>query len=252
VESEKADALIIRLADFSNTSRVVTLFTREFGRISAIAKGGKRLKGPFESALDLLSTCRVVFLRKSSSALDILTEASLKQRFRPEPGNINSFYAGCYVAELLAGFTEDYDPHPRLYDSAQWALQQFSSTADVRLAVLKFELTALQETGQLPSLEECEGCGEPIVMQSSYTFRMSHTGVMCPRCGDREHSAVGSYHHVHAGTIAVMRNLVRFPDHSITRLTASPQQLREMRSALTTAVSTILGRRSSTLRYIPF
>ena len=68
MESEKADAIVIRLADFSNTSRVVTFFTREFGKTSAIAKGGKRLKGPFDSALDLISTCRIVFLRKSSSA----------------------------------------------------------------------------------------------------------------------------------------------------------------------------------------
>ena len=55
MNDQKTDALVIRLADFSNTSRVVTFFTRDFGKVSAIAKGGKRLKGPFESALDLLA-----------------------------------------------------------------------------------------------------------------------------------------------------------------------------------------------------
>ena len=92
---------MIRLADFSNTSRVVTFFTRDFGKISTIAKGGKRLKGPFDTGLDLLSESDLVFLRKSGTALDILTEARLKHRFRPNSANIGSFYAGCYVADLL-------------------------------------------------------------------------------------------------------------------------------------------------------
>lgn len=252
MESEKADAIVIRLADFSNTSRVVTLFTREFGRLSAIAKGGKRLKGPFESALDLLSTCRVVFLRKSSSALDILTEAHLKHRFRPAPANLSSFYAGCYVAEVLAGFTEDYDPHPQLFDSAQWALEQFAGEGDIRLPLLKFELVALQEVGQLPSLEVCGLCGESIDVQSSFTYRISHSGVICATCRENEYSSVDSYHQIHAGTLALMKNLANGSDRNSTRLTASSQQLREMRSILTSAVTTILGRRPKSLRYIQF
>ena len=66
---EKADALVIRQVDFSESSRVVTFFSREFGKFAALAKGAKRLKGPFDAALDLLSACRVVFIRKSSGTL---------------------------------------------------------------------------------------------------------------------------------------------------------------------------------------
>ena len=75
--SEKATAIVIRTIEFSETSLVVTLFTREFGKIGALAKGARRLKSPFEAALDLLALCRVVFLHKSSEALDLLTEAKL-------------------------------------------------------------------------------------------------------------------------------------------------------------------------------
>ena len=72
---EKATAIVMRTIDWSETSSIVTLFTREFGKISGLAKGARRPKGPFESALDLLALCRIVFLRKSSDALDLLTEA---------------------------------------------------------------------------------------------------------------------------------------------------------------------------------
>ena len=89
MSSEKATAIVIRTVEFSETSLVVTLFTREFGKIGALAKGARRLKGPFESALDLLALCRIVFLHKSSDALDLLTEAKLLRRFRPAGRNLD-------------------------------------------------------------------------------------------------------------------------------------------------------------------
>src|SRR5487761_1143165 len=106
--AEKALALVLRVVEFSETSSVVTLFTREFGKIHGLAKGARRLKGPFESALDLLALCRIVLLRKSSDALDLLTEAKLERRFRPADRDLSSLYAGHYVA----------DPHPDLFDAA--------------------------------------------------------------------------------------------------------------------------------------
>ena len=248
MESEKADAIVIRLADFSNTSRVVTFFTREFGKTSAIAKGGKRLKGPFDSALDLLSTCRIVFLRKSSSALDILTEASLTDRFRPPSDSINSFYAGCYVAELLAGLTAEYDPHESLFDSAIWALKQFAQGRDVHFSLLKFELVTLHEIGQLPSFDECIRCNKSINFGDSQTFRVSQGGLLCPQCPSTDFND----HQIQAGTIALMKNLSRGPDSLISRITASPKQLREMRFTLTSTISHILGRRPTSLRYLQF
>ena len=81
--AEKATALVLRVVEWSETSSIVTLLTREFGKVRGLAKGARRPKGPFESALDLLSSCQVVFLRKSSDALDLLTEAKLQRRFRP-------------------------------------------------------------------------------------------------------------------------------------------------------------------------
>jgi DNA repair protein RecO (recombination protein O) len=124
---EKAHAIVLRTADFSETSCVATLFTREFGKVRGIAKGARRLKGPFDSALDLLSVCRVVFLRKSSDALDILTEARLERHFRPRDKNLSCLYAGYYVGELLSELTDDYDAHPALYDAAERTLGELSA-----------------------------------------------------------------------------------------------------------------------------
>jgi DNA repair protein RecO (recombination protein O) len=171
MSTEKTAALVIRLADFSETSRVVTLFTRDFGKVAAIAKGAKRLKGPFEAALDLLAACQIVFIRKSTSGLDILTEAQLTQRFRPSGRDLVRLYGGYYVAELLDALTEEHDPHPELFDEAVAALELLSGDGDAVLAITRFEVAVLREIGQLPSFENASSA-----VNRSRTYVSSATG----------------------------------------------------------------------------
>ncbi|MFP6765250.1 MAG: DNA repair protein RecO [Planctomycetaceae bacterium] len=246
MNDQKTEALVIRLADFSNTSRVVTFFTRDFGKVSTIAKGGKRLTGPFESALDLLADCGIVFLRKSSSALDILTEARLINRFRPNPDSLESFYAGCYVSELLAGLTEDYDPHPVLFETARWTLAEFSREVDYRLPLLRFELVLLRENGQLPSFDLCVHCGSPIEVGGRFSFWVTQGGLLCSSCQTQESTT----HQIQAGTVAILRRLAEASESAASRMSASPQQLREMRYTMTEAISAILGRRPKSLSFL--
>src|SRR5204862_289984 len=124
---EKALALVVRTTDWSETSRIATLWTREFGKVRVLAKGGRRLKSNFETALDLLTECRILFLRKSSGNLDLLTEAQVVQRFARLRSDLPALYAGYYIAELLTDLTEDYDPHPLLFDEALATLQMLGT-----------------------------------------------------------------------------------------------------------------------------
>jgi DNA repair protein RecO (recombination protein O) len=182
MSSEKATALVLRVIDFSETSGVVTLFTREFGKVRALAKGARRPKGPFESALDLLAVLRIVFLRKSSDSLDLLTEAKLERRFRPPRGELSNLYAAYYVAELLSELTDDYDPHPRLFDAADETLLALASVGGASAALARFELTALRELGHLPSLARCGECGADIEPKGRVPFSQLAGGVLCDSC----------------------------------------------------------------------
>ena len=115
--SEKTLAIVIRLVEFSESSYVATLFTEDFGKITGLAKGARRPKSAFENALDLLAICRVVFIRKSSESMDLLTEARLERPFRAASRDLTRLYAGFYVAELLQALTDQRDPHPRVFRS---------------------------------------------------------------------------------------------------------------------------------------
>src|SRR5262245_37154349 len=121
---EKSAAIILRVVDFSNTSCVVSMYTRDFGKISALAKGARRptKKNPFEAALDVLSICHVVFVHKSTEALDILTEAKLERRFRAASKDLARLYSAYYFVELTTALTEPSDPQPELYETLRAAI----------------------------------------------------------------------------------------------------------------------------------
>lgn len=161
---------------------MVTLFTRDFGKLTGLAKGARRPKGPFESALDLLSLVRLMVIRKSGDVLDLLTEAKLERRFRAASRELSRLYAGYYVAELLIDLTHDDDPHPELFDAAVVALAGLDGDAQVATTLLRFELAALRILGHQPSLELCAGCGELVPDQPRTPFGLIAGGVLCQRC----------------------------------------------------------------------
>ena len=142
--TEQTDAIILRTYPWSETSLIANMYTRDFGKISAVAKGARRAKSPFEVALDLLSYCRVVFIAKSSDSLDILTGAKLEQRFRIGARDLMRLYAGYYVAELLDRLTDKGDKQPELFELALETLRNLADLEfDLRAIVLRFELQSL-------------------------------------------------------------------------------------------------------------
>jgi len=244
MSTEKATAIVVRTTDWSETSRIATLWTREFGKVRVLAKGGRRLKSNFESALDLLTLCSIVLLRKSSGTLDLLTEARVVERFSPLRQHLPALYAGYYVAELLGEGTEDYDPHPALFDEAVATLGELGTAGTATGARLaRFELVLLRELGYSPALAECAGCGNPVA-GAELAFSAAAGGVLCRPCqtGQRQ-----------------LRPLSRGAWESLCELATDPEAWRtlldsgvrgEIRQVLNDYVTYWWGRRPRLLPYL--
>src|SRR5688500_12601850 len=217
--SEKTTAFVLRVIDFSETSFVVSLFTRDFGKISALAKGARRPKSSFEAALDLLSVCRIVFLHKSTDALDLLTEAKLERRFRAGSRDLTRLYAGYYVIELLYDLTDTADPHPDLFDIADYTLGRIDGDGEVFATLLRFEMIALRIVGHGPQFGTCVNCGAEIPLEGRIAFGQLAGGVLCPRCRTGQRQVVS----LSAAAIGALRTFSAENDswrqHTIERKT---------------------------------
>jgi DNA repair protein RecO (recombination protein O) len=257
MSAEKTRAIILRVIDFSETSCVLTLFTEDFGKIGALAKGARRPKGPFEGAIDLLALARIVLIRKSSDSLDLLTEAKLQRRFRSAERSLARLYAGYYVAELLSELTEPGDPHRQLFQAADatlLALDSDESGNDDMPAetVLQFEMTALLEAGHLPSLDQCVVCSRQVTTDKRVAFGMTAGGVLCEDCRPGRRGVVS----VSSGVIGAMRSASELVTASNAEQTDKPPFMLdpviqgELRAVMNNYFAHLVGHRLKMSEYL--
>ena len=255
--SENALALVVRGTDWSETSRISTLFTREFGKIRALAKGGRRLNSKFEIAFDLLNVVQVVFLKKTGG-LELLTEAQIVERFPHLRTNLPALYAGYYIAELLSEGTQDYDPHPELFDVALETLRNLGTRPITRLgspdafdSIISFELVWLRELGYSPRLDACAVCARGLSVPEAEPVRVEYSpeagGLVCPDCL----SQARDRRPLSAVARSILQGLAGPPDGAPKLPELVPlSAVREVRAALGQTVSYVLGRRPRLLGYV--
>ena len=233
--AEQTTAIVLRTIEFSETSLIVTLLTREFGRVSAIAKGARRPKGPFEGALDLLAVCRVVVLRKSSDSLDLLTEAKLHRRFRGGERSLERVYGGYYLAEMLRLLTDDHDPHPDVYDLTIRVMQQIDGKGEVASSLAFFDAQLLRMLGHAPGTDQCTDCGGEVTSQGRLAFSLSAGGLVCNSCRSRQRQTVS----VRQAVIDEIKRL-QFSDTDLpTNIPAGLYS--ELRTILNRYIQTVVG-----------
>jgi DNA repair protein RecO (recombination protein O) len=204
------------------------------------------LRSSFESALDLLTLCSIVLLRKTSGGLDLLTEAQVVQRFARLATDLQALYAAYYIAELLADWTEDYDPHPGLFDEAVQALRDLNeplTAARVGPRLVRFDLVLLRELGYSPLLDVCADC-HASVTGDGLAFSAAAGGVVCGRCqrGQRDRRSLSR------AAWEALRELGEKGD--AWRQPWKTTVCAEMRQVLGGHVTYLLGRRPRMLPYL--
>ena len=186
--SIKDTAICIRTVDYSETSQIVTFFAREKGKFSAIAKGAKRPKSPFNGTIEPFSYGPVVFIQKPKLA--VLTEFKQKPIFKNTIKDLFILNCSLFASELLNNFTDDYDSHPELYDSFLQFLNDLQQPTDSKNAALLmlifFQLSLLKEVGLQPVLNSCTNCKSNYSRQSSnwsqVYFSSSANSLICRDC----------------------------------------------------------------------
>jgi DNA repair protein RecO (recombination protein O) len=246
VPAVRSLGLIIRTVEVFETSLVATVFTRELGKISALAKGARRLNSPLQGGLDLLGVSDMVVLHKASEALDLVTESVPVERFASLRRDLAALYAGYYVAELLSDLTDFQDPHPKLFDAAQVTLRHLGDPGLRSRRVLRFELACLRELGLMPVLDTCTQCGANVEARGdTIAFGLATGGVLCPGCRPGQpHVATLS-----GRTLEAIRVLAS-PGGAWRELSPDPRILSPVRATLGAVISHLLGHRPRLLPYL--
>lgn len=182
VERFSDHALVLSTLDFGEADRVVTLFTRERGRLSAFAAGARKSKRRFAGALQAGThlTARLVATRGETCRLDGADIVRSFHRLRDDLARVSR---ALYCLELCRELTRDGQPHQALFDALLQYLGLLEEKQAGPTSLIKFELDALQYTGFMPRLAPCALCAGPT--GEFPRFDPEHGGVVCLACAPR-------------------------------------------------------------------
>jgi DNA repair protein RecO (recombination protein O) len=195
--SFRADAVVLRHSDLGEADRLLTLYTREHGKVRAIAKGARKIASRKAGHLEPFTHVRLQ-LAKGRDLL-IVTQAETIDAYQPLREDLTLMGYAAYVIELLDRFVPDEDVAvPSLFRLLTETLSRLASESDSStlrqaqdnasliasswLVVRSYEMRLLDFLGFRPQLFECANCGQEILPEDQF-FSPSQGGAVCPRCG---------------------------------------------------------------------
>jgi len=247
VSAQKTLALTLRTVDFSETSQVVAVFTRDFGRLSLLGKGSRRKRRGIQTAIDLFEVLEVVFIEKSGS-LHLLTEWTVKEDFPGLRRDLTRGYAAFFVAELLTSLTEEHDPNPDLFDLARETLSRLGGTDQPEVVVHAFEARLLRLIGLLPRFDACASCGGTLDGPGEVAFAPGAGGALCAACAATV--AAAERIPVSRGALAMLARLAAADSNRVERLRISGTIATDVRKALARVWLSVLGREPEMIKYL--
>lgn len=183
---QQDQAICLRTVTYSETSQILTFFTREHGKLSAIAKGSRRAKNAFDGPIEVFACGSIAYAPGRGEAVATLTEFSQQPLFRGLRANLDALNAAMLSAELTEKLTEMQDPHPDLFDALRQFLtdvQGAKDKKDVLIYLLLYQLTLLSEAGIRPVFTQCTNCPGKFSGRWKTVYFSSHNnGLLCPDC----------------------------------------------------------------------
>lgn len=180
--SFRVQAIVLRHRDYGETDRMLVLFTLERGKLTAIAKGVRKLHSRKAGHLEPFTQVNLQLARGRD--LMIITQAETIEAFLPLREDLRLPTYASYVVELLDRFTYEEGENRAIYRTLMHTLTRLCSFDDPDLVVRYYELRLLDLSGFRPQLFDCAGCDAEIQAQDQY-FSAERGGILCPGCGER-------------------------------------------------------------------
>ncbi len=181
-------AVVLSSVDYGEADRLVTLFTKDRGKLTAFAAGARKSKRRFAGAMDpgTLSRAQLVERRGTTWRLDALDVEDTFHALREDLGLISR---ALYCLELCRELLREGEPHPELFDALVDYLGGLSRKERGPTSLIAFELAALSQAGLQPRFDACAVCGGALGERA--LFDPSHGGAVCLLCQGRTRGAVG-------------------------------------------------------------
>ena len=180
-------AIILRRINFGETDRIATLYARERGKISGIAKGARKPVSRLSGVTETLAYGK--YQLAVGKTLDVITQAETKESFPRIHADLSRITCATYMAELVDKFVEEHEANIDLFDLLLSALYLLERPNDPEKIIHMFELQFMKLLGYEPVLDKCLQCRANLPSGDAF-FSPSLGGVVCEKCGPLPEDAI--------------------------------------------------------------
>jgi len=183
----KTEAVVTKSLRLGETSKIVWLYTKDFGRVKVVAKGARSTKSKFGSSLELFTHSSVVFYRKDRRDLQLLSQSDSLRHFPALEKDVARFAFASACIELLETMISGEEPNPPLFQLLLDVLDCLEKCPreGLRIVFWAFELKAAELLGYRPELSRCSRCAKEADAEL-VRFAPLKGGLICRSCASRE------------------------------------------------------------------
>ncbi|PMC39664.1 DNA repair protein RecO [Bacillus sp. UMB0899] len=174
---QKCEGIVIRSTDYGETNKIITLYTRELGKVGVMARGAKKPNSRLTSITQLFTYG--TFLFQKSSGLGSLQQGETIHSLRSIREDIFLTAYASYIAELLDKSTENHERNPFLFELLLQTFTYLDEEVDPDILLHIFEMKILPVLGLHPQLDCCTNCGQK---DGTFHFSIREGGFLCHRC----------------------------------------------------------------------
>ena len=174
---EKCEGVVIRTADYGETNKVVTLYTREWGKVGVMARGAKKPNSRLAAITQPFTYGN--FLVQRGRGLGTLQQGEMISSMRGIREDIFLTAYASYVIDLADKSTDEKKPDPYLFELLLQTIQYLDEGYDPEVLVHIFEMKILRVLGLRPILDHCANCG---ATEGNFVFSIREGGLLCHRC----------------------------------------------------------------------
>ncbi|TDL34511.1 DNA repair protein RecO [Jeotgalibacillus sp. S-D1] len=229
---QKCEGIVVRTSDYGESNKIVTIFSREFGKFAVMANGAKKANSRLSAVSQLFTYAH--FLFHKGSGMGSLQQGDLVASQRGIKEDLFKTAYASYMVELLDKAVEDRQTDPFLFELLVQCLSYINEGHDEEVICYIFEMKLLPVYGVQPILNACAHCGET---EGNFSFSIRENGLLCHRCAHMDNYRLA----ISAKTVRLLRLFFYLDLNRLGNISLQQETKNEIRQVIRTYYDEFVG-----------
>ncbi len=229
----RIEGIVIRSMDYGESNKIITLFTRDAGKVGVMVRGAKKMNSRHSAIAQLFTHGEFVFF-KTGTQLGTLNHADILSSHHRLRADLLLTAYSAYMAEMVDRILTDNEPNPFIYEQLKVALEGIEDGKDTQIITHLFEMKMLIQAGYAPNFNECASCG---TQTNHPRMNIQLGGLLCEICAIKHPQSML----ITEGLLKLLRLLARVDLHRLGKVEVKSETRLLLKQVMRAFLDTHIG-----------